>query len=123
MDQSALQFFNVYSLGVTSITGQMLLSIDCGEGAEVQSYRFACTASSPRATVCLTEGQQMHYKKEICHSEGGEALAQLPREAVAAPSLAVFKARLDRAPSTPGWWKGSLVPWNKIIYKVPSNPF
>jgi len=27
---------------------------------------------------------------------------------VAAPSLAVLKARLDRALSSLGWWKGSL---------------
>jgi len=33
---------------------------------------------------------------------------RLPREAVAAPSLAVFKAGLDGALSTPGWWKGFL---------------
>jgi len=34
--------------------------------------------------------------------------ARLPRGAVAAPSLAGFKARLDGAGSTLGWWKGSL---------------
>jgi len=49
---------------------------------------------------------------------------RLPREAVAAPSLAVFKARLDRAGSILIWWKGSLpmaggLDW--IIFKVPSN--
>ena len=33
---------------------------------------------------------------------------RLPRGAVAAPSLAGFKARLDGAGSTLGWWKGSL---------------
>jgi len=33
---------------------------------------------------------------------------RLPREAVAAPSLAVFKARLDEALSILVWWKGSL---------------
>ena len=33
---------------------------------------------------------------------------RLPREAVAAPSLAGFKARLDGALRTLGWWKGSL---------------
>jgi len=33
----------------------------------------------------------------------------LPREAVAAPSLAVFKARLDGALSNLGWWKMSLL--------------
>jgi len=34
---------------------------------------------------------------------------RLPREAVAAPSLAVFRARLDGALSTLGWWKMSLL--------------
>jgi len=33
---------------------------------------------------------------------------RLPREAVAAPSLAVLKARLDGALSTLGWWKMAL---------------
>ena len=32
----------------------------------------------------------------------------LPRGAVAAPSLAGLKARLDGALGTLGWWKGSL---------------
>jgi len=31
---------------------------------------------------------------EILHSESGEALAQLPREAVGAPSLEALKARM-----------------------------
>ena len=35
--------------------------------------------------------------------------SRLPREAVAAPSLAGFKARLDGALSTLGWWKMSLL--------------
>ena len=34
---------------------------------------------------------------------------RLAREAVASPSLAGFKARLDGALSTLGWWKGSLL--------------
>jgi len=49
----------------------------------------------------------------------------LPREAVAAPSLAGFKARLDRAWSSLGWGKGSLPRaggWNWVICKVPSSP-
>jgi len=33
---------------------------------------------------------------------------RLPREAVVAPCLAEFKARLDGALSTLGWWKVSL---------------
>jgi len=34
---------------------------------------------------------------------------RLPREAVAAPSLAGLKARLDGALSSLGWWKMSLL--------------
>ena len=34
---------------------------------------------------------------------------RLPREAVAAPSLAGSKARLDGALSTLGWWEMSLL--------------
>jgi len=34
---------------------------------------------------------------------------RLPREAVAAPSLAVFKARLDEALSNLVWWNMSLL--------------
>jgi len=45
---------------------------------------------------------------------------RLPREAVTAPSLAVFKARLDRALSNVVWWKVSLP--MEMIFKVTSNP-
>jgi len=44
---------------------------------------------------------------------------------VAAPSLAGLKARLDRAGSTLGWWKGSLPRaggWDWMVCKVPANP-
>ena len=36
---------------------------------------------------------------EVLYYESGEVLEQLPREAVDAPSLEVFKARLDGAGS------------------------
>ena len=51
---------------------------------------------------------------------------RLPREAVAAPSLAGLRARLDGALSTLGWWEGSLLMaggWTQMIFKVPSNPY
>jgi len=38
------------------------------------------------------------------YSEGSEALAQLPREVVGAPSLEVLKARLDGALGSLSWW-------------------
>ena len=49
---------------------------------------------------------------------------RLPREAVAAPSLAVSKARLDGALSTLLWWKGSLPVaggWDRMTFKLRSN--
>jgi len=51
---------------------------------------------------------------------------RLPREIVAAPSLAVFKARLDGSLSNlvsgrcPCSWQGD---WNQMIFTVPSNPY
>ena len=44
-----------------------------------------------------TSGQAPDVRcwEEILYSEGGEVLAQLPREAVDAPSLEVFKVGLD----------------------------
>jgi len=49
---------------------------------------------------------------------------RLPREAVVAPSLTVFKGRLDEALSNLVWWKVALPTaggGNKMIFKVPSN--
>ena len=43
----------------------------------------------------------MRCKEEVLHCEGGEALEEVAqREVVDAPSLEVFKARLDGALST-----------------------
>ncbi|NXN27044.1 DEN6B protein, partial [Nycticryphes semicollaris] len=53
------------------------------------------------------------------------AWPRLPREAVAAPSLEGFKARLEGAWSHLGWWEVALPRaggWNKMLFKVPSNP-
>jgi len=50
---------------------------------------------------------------------------RLPREVVAAPTLAVFKARLDGALSNLVWWKGSLPMaggWNCMTFKGPFQP-
>lgn len=44
---------------------------------------------------------------------------KLPREAVAATSLEVTKARLDRAWSNLVYWKEG---WNEMVIKVPSKP-
>ena len=45
---------------------------------------------------------QVRHEEEIIYSGGGEALAQLPREAVGAPTLEVLKAGLGGALPTAG---------------------
>jgi len=42
--------------------------------------------------------------RPIFHPEGGDALNRLPEEAVDAPSLQAFKARLDVALGSLGCW-------------------
>ena len=56
-------------------------------------------------------------------------LEQLPREAVDAPSLEVFRTRLDEALGSLGWYQiwglvtlPVAVGWNLMILGVPSNP-
>jgi len=41
---------------------------------------------------------------KILYSEGGKALAQLPREAVGPRPLRCFQARVDGALSSLSWW-------------------
>jgi len=57
----------------------------------------------------LKEGRfKLDIRKEFFTMEVVRPWPRLPRGAVAAPSLAVLKARLDGALSSLGWWKGSL---------------
>jgi len=48
------------------------------------------------------------YWEEVFHPEGGDALNRLPKEAVDAPSLDAFKARLDVALGSLGCWLATL---------------
>ena len=58
----------------------------------------------------LTEGRfRLDIGKKFFPIRVVRPWPRLPREAVAAPSLAGFKARLDGALSTLGWWKMSLL--------------
>jgi len=58
----------------------------------------------------LKEGRfRLEIRKKFFPMRVVKPWARLPREAVAAPSVAVFKARLDGALSTLVWWKMSLL--------------
>jgi len=58
-------------------------------------------------------------------SESGDALNRLPKEAVDAPSLEAFKARLDVALGSLGFWLVTLHitgGWNWMVIVVLLNP-
>ena len=62
-----------------------------------------------------------HPQWEILHSE---ALAQLPREAVGAPSPEALKAGLDGALGSLSCWVAlpTAGGWDWVGFEVPSNP-
>ena len=62
---------------------------------------------------------------DIFHPKGGDTLNRLPKEAVDAPSLQAFKARLDVALVSLVWWLATLHiagGWNSMIIVVLFNP-
>ena len=76
--------------------GEGLFIRDCGDRTRGDSY----TLKERRFRLDL--------KKKFFTMRVVRPWPRLPRKAVAAPSLAGFKARLDGAWSTLGWWVGSL---------------
>jgi len=60
-------------------------------------FSRACCDRSRGKGFKLKEGRQTGFKEEMFYSEGCEALEQVSREVVDAPSLAVLKARLNGA--------------------------
>jgi len=94
-----------------------------GEGL----FTRVCSGRTRGNSSKLDEGRiRIDIRKKFFPMRVVRPWRRLPREAVAAPSLAVLKARLDGALSTLGWWKmsllmaGGLEPDN---VKVPSNPY
>ena len=62
---------------------------------------------------------------EILYSEGSKALTQAAQRGCGAPSLEVFRARLDAALGSLSWG-GAALPmagrWDGVGFRVPSNP-
>ena len=57
----------------------------------------------------LRQGRfRLGIRRKIFHPESGDALNRLPKEAVDAPSLEAFKARLDVALGSLVWWLATL---------------
>ena len=74
----------------------------------------------------LEEGRfRLDIRKKLFTVEVVRHWSRLSREAVDAPSMEAFKARLDGAVSNLVWWEVSLPiagGWNYMILNVPSNP-
>ena len=68
---------------------------------------------------------QESQDRGVSRTEGGDALNRLPKEAVDAPSLQAFKARLDVALGSLVWWLATLHiagGWNWMSVVVLFNP-
>jgi len=64
-------------------------------------------------------------EEEVFPPQGGDALNRLPNEAVDAPSLQAYKARLDVALGSLVWWLATLHiagGWNWMSTVVLFNP-
>jgi len=73
------------------------------------SFKHRKVAGRPcPCTVRLKEISRRGFHKLSSVMKVVRPWHRLPREAVAAPSLALFKARLDGALSSLVWWKVSL---------------
>jgi len=76
-----------------------------GEGL----FTRACSDRTRGSGFNLKEGRfRLDVRKKFFTVRVVRPWHRLPREVVASPSLAVFKARLDRALSSLVWWKVSL---------------
>jgi len=72
----------------------------------------------------LKEGRfRLDIRKKLFPVRVVKRWPRLPREAVAAPSLAGFKARLDGALSNLVWWKMSLLMAGKLELDDFQGPF
>jgi len=77
-----------------------------GEGL----FTRVCSDRTRRNGCKLKEGRfRLDIGKKFFTMRVVRPWPRLPREAVASPSLAVFKARLDGALSNMVWWKMSLL--------------
>jgi len=91
-----------------------------GEGL----FTRACSDRTRGNGSKLKEGRfRLDIRKKFFTVRVVRPWPRLPREAVAAPSLAAFKARLDGALSNLGWWKTSLLMAGGLEPYVLEGPF
>ena len=101
----------LFSLEKRRLRGDLIVAFQCLKGAYKKDreglFTRACSIGTRGKGFKLKEGRfRLHIRKEFSTVRVVRHWHKLPREAVAAPSLAVFKARLDGALSNLVQWKG-----------------
>ena len=111
--EERLRELGLFSLGKRRLWGDLIVAFQelkgaCKEAGE-RLFPRACSHRTRGNGFQLEEDRfRLDSRKKFFTVMVVRSWHRLPREAVAAPSLAVFKARLDGALRNPVWWKVSL---------------
>jgi len=104
----------LFTLGKRRLQGDLIASFQYLKGAYGKDgeglFTRVCSDRTRGKGFKLKEGRfRLDIRKKFFTMRVMKHWNRLPREVVAAPSLAVFKARLDGALSNLVWWKVSLL--------------
>ena len=108
-----LRELGLFSLEKRRLQGDLIVAFQYLEGVYKQEgERLLTRVGSDRTRgngFKLRQGRfRLDNRRKIFHPESGDALNRLPKEAVDAPSLEAFKARLDVALGRLVWWLATL---------------
>ena len=112
--EDRLRELGLFSLEKRRLRGDLIAAFQYLEGAYRRDgealFTRVCSDRTRRNGCKLKEGRfRLDIRKKFFTIRVVKHWHRLPREAVAAPFVAVFKARLDGALSNLVWWKMSLL--------------
>ena len=100
--EKRLRELSLFSLQKRRLQGDLIVAFPYLRGGYKHKgdrrYRWSDSSRTRGNGFQMKRGKILiRYSEKMFYSEGDEALAQLPRQAVGAPPLEAFKARLDGA--------------------------